>query len=146
MKKNEIRRRSAGFTLIELMITVAVVALLAAVALPSYRSQVRKSHRTEAKNAVLDLAGREESLYATTHAYSGTASDLGYSTFTPVGNGGYYNVTITPSSPTNTFTITATAIGDQANDTSCKTFVVTQTGAQSATDSSGADSTSTCWK
>lgn len=138
------KSKSSGFTLMELMITVAIVAMLASIALPAYTSHVRKSRRTEAKNALLDLAGREESLYATKNAYSATPSDLGYTTFTPVGSG-FYDVAITPTPPTNTFTITATAIGSQAKDTSCSKFIVDQTGAQSSQDSSGTDSTSTCW-
>lgn len=142
--KHTPRHGPAGFTLIELMITVAIVALLATIALPSYRNHILRSHRTEAKNALLDLAGREESLFATTNTYSSTATDLGYGTFTPVGSG-YYNVKI--NVPTaNTFTITATATGNQTDDTSCLTFVVAQTGVQSSADSSGADTTSTCWK
>ncbi len=53
-----------GFTLIELMVTIMVAAILAAIAVPSYTSQIRKSRRTEARNAVLDAAAREERLFA----------------------------------------------------------------------------------
>ena len=55
----------AGFTLIELMIVVVVLTLLAAIAIPTYSNQIRKSRRSEAKSALLDLAGREERFMAT---------------------------------------------------------------------------------
>jgi len=56
----------AGFTLVELMVTVMIAAILLAIAVPSYQAYIRKSRRTEAKTAVLDLAGREETLFSTT--------------------------------------------------------------------------------
>ena len=51
-------RRHAGFTLVELMITVVILAIVVSIAMPSYSVQVRKSRRTEARTALLDLAGR----------------------------------------------------------------------------------------
>jgi prepilin-type N-terminal cleavage/methylation domain-containing protein len=54
-----------GFTLIELMVTLVVATILLAIAIPSYLNQIRESRRTEAKTALLDLAGREETLYST---------------------------------------------------------------------------------
>lgn len=138
----------SGFTLIELMITVAIVATLAMVALPAYNSQIRKSRRTDAKTALLDLAGREERLYSTTNAYSDTPSVLGYgaanSTFPMSVGSGYYQVSVNANA--GTFTLTATPIGSQVQDTACTQLIVDQTGKQSSVDSSGTDTTSTCWK
>src|SRR5438132_12993393 len=54
-----------GFTLIELMVVVAIVTILFSIAIPSYMSYIRQSRRTEAKTAVLDLAGREERFLST---------------------------------------------------------------------------------
>jgi len=134
---------AAGFTLIELMITVAIVGILATIAATSYQSQVQKSRRTDARSALLDIAGREEKLFSTTNAYGTTAAQLGYSTFTPVGNG-YYNVTVavdnTAAPPT--YLITATKTGIQASDTGCLTLFVDQTGAQGST---GTATPNTCW-
>jgi type IV pilus assembly protein PilE len=136
---------SSGFTLIELMMTVAILAIIASVALPSYVKHVQKGRRTEAKTALLDLAGREERLYSTTNAYSSVPSDLGYSGTTlpfTVGSGSYQvNITGTPTG----FTLTATAVGSQTNDTQCRSFMVNQLGQQTATNSSAVDSTSACW-
>src|SRR3954469_13542635 len=72
------RRAQCGFTLIELMITVAIIGILAAVAYPAYNSSVRKARRADAKTALLDLAQREERFMSTANTYSDKPSDLGY--------------------------------------------------------------------
>jgi len=74
-------RYSRGVTLIELMIVVVIVSILAAVALPSYTAYVLRSHRVEAKTALLDLAGREERYYSTSQTgafYTNLNTALGY--------------------------------------------------------------------
>ncbi len=135
-------------TLVELMVTVAIVAILATIATTSYTSQVQKSRRTDARSALLDLAGREEKLFSTTNAYSATLSDLGYNSAT-VGSG-YYTVAIvspdTVGQPTvtgPTYAITATAVGSQLGDTQCLTLSVNQTGLQSSTPTT--TPAATCW-
>ena len=132
----------AGFTLIELMVTIVVAATLISIAVPTYMGQIRKSRRTEARTAVLDLATREERYYSVNNSYSQAAADLGYGADTGqiqnlvVGNG-YYQVTVTSTAaiaPARAgFSVVATAIGAQAKDTSCLTFTVDQTGAQTST-------------
>jgi type IV pilus assembly protein PilE len=135
-----------GFTLIELMVTVAIVAILATIATTSYTSQIQKSRRTDARSALLDLAGREEKLFSTTNAYSATLSDLGYSSAT-VGSG-YYTVAIVSPDPAQaatipTYAITATAVGPQLGDTQCLTLSVNQTGLQSSAPAT--TPAATCW-
>lgn len=71
-------RRSAGFTLVELMITLAIVAILVAIAYPSYSNYIMKSHRADAKTALLDLASRQERYFALQNNYASTPSALGY--------------------------------------------------------------------
>jgi type IV pilus assembly protein PilE len=153
-------RRAAGFTLVELMVTIAIGAVLLAIAIPSYQSQIRKSRRSEARNAVLELASREERYYSIYNLYSQLPSDLGYAdpaatgtTWASVGaiGSGYYTVSVTKNDPTvgppptpGTYTIIATATGAQLKDTACRKFQVTNTGQQTASDSSGAAATS-CW-
>src|SRR5437016_7599183 len=69
--------RAAGFTLVELMVVVAIATILFAIAVPSYITYVRQSRRTEARTAVLDLAGREERFFSTNGAaYTGAANQL----------------------------------------------------------------------
>jgi type IV pilus assembly protein PilE len=144
-------RKIAGFTLIELVVAMVIAAILAAIAIPSYSSYVRKSRRTDAKTALLDIASLEERLYSTTNAYSSTPTDLGYTgAFPVILGGGDYKVDITAGAPVTlatstapaSFSFTATALNDQANDTQCVTMTVTSTGVQSASpDNSGA-----CWR
>jgi type IV pilus assembly protein PilE len=142
-------RGQRGFTLIELLIAMVIASILAAIAIPSYSSYIMKSRRTEAKSALLNLAALEERYFSTNNSYTQTPSDLGYATAAilplPVGSGLYYNITnlvatpaIAPTSTTTvgtpwTYTITATAIGTQANDTACATFTITSGGVQTAT-------------
>jgi type IV pilus assembly protein PilE len=132
---------SKGFTLVELMVTVAIGAILAALVIPGYASQVRKSRRTEARTAVVDAAAREERYFATNNKYSVLPADLGYALF-PAPVGSYYTLTVTcGTDPTcaTSFLVTATASApSQQKDTACLSFSVDQTGLQSATGT-------TCW-
>lgn len=126
-----------GFTLVELMVTVAIVAILATIATTSYTSQIRKSRRTDARSAVLDLAGREEKLFSTTNAYSNDPVVLGYGAGPwpiPIGSA-YYQLSVAVNAPANppSYTVTAQAINAQAADVDCQTLSVDQTGTQSVT-------------
>jgi type IV pilus assembly protein PilE len=149
------RLDSSGFTLVELMITVVIVAILASIAIPAYNAQIRKSRRTEAKTALLDLAGREERFFNTNNAYTNVPANLGYTALTPtltnlvVGNG-YYTVTVNVPSvapaPAAPYSIDAAPVGDQANDLQCATFTVVSTGQQIATSTIDASASTDCWK
>ena len=146
-----------GFTLIELVVTMLIAAILAAVAIPAYSNYVRKAHRTDAKNALLDMASLEERFFSTNNYYTANFTDLGYGTngTSIIVGSGYYSVAqpviVPASAPTTTspgtpatYTIVATAINDQLKDTSCRTYTVTSGGVQSATDSASNPAT-TCW-
>jgi type IV pilus assembly protein PilE len=148
------RSRVAGFTLVELMVTLVVATVLFTIALPSYQTQIRKSRRVEAKTAVLDLAGREETLYSTTNAYSVASASVGYGAggFPASVGSNYYTVTVVipnPASPAGqpSFLVTARPVAgtNQAKDTACASFSVDQLGNQSALNSAGADNSKTCW-
>lgn len=139
---------SAGFTLIELMIAVAIVGILATIAATSYQSQVQKGRRTDARSALLDLAGREEKLFSVTNAYSAVPTDLGYAGAgfpIPLGDN-YYNLDVAappavpPALPT--YTLRAIAIGIQAGDTKCQTLTLDQSGLQGST---GSGTPAECW-
>jgi type IV pilus assembly protein PilE len=137
-----------GFTLIELMVVVVIVAILAAIAIPGYTSQIRKSRRTDARNALLDAAAREERFYATNNYYSVTSSDLGYGAAWSayVVGGNYYSLSAGACTIVNThctdYTFTATAINSQAKDTACTALTLTSVGAQLST---GSATAATCW-
>jgi len=157
-------RTARGFTLIELMVVVVIATILLSLAVPSYMSHVRQSRRTEAKTAVLDLAGREERFFATNGVnYSQLAADLGYTSMPALAIGsGYYNLSVctpaaagcggTPAPPagwaapaTPNYLIIAVPTGGQVADTQCAAFFVDSTGRQMAADSTGQDATTTCW-
>jgi type IV pilus assembly protein PilE len=133
------------------MITVVILSILATVALPMYLRQVRESRRTDARTALMDLAGREERYYATNNSYSSSASALGYPSFPVTVGSGYYQIAAPtlpdPNATAPSFLITATPVAGkgQDQDTTCASFTVESTGKQSAKDSSGNDQSSTCW-
>lgn len=144
----------SGFTLIELMVTVVVAAILFSIAIPSYLNQIRESRRTEAKTALLDLAGREETLFSTQNLYSAVPTTVGYTggAFPVTVGSGYYTVTVVvpnPAAPAAqpSFIITATPVAgtSQAKDTACQSFSVDQLGNQTALNSGGADNSAACW-
>jgi type IV pilus assembly protein PilE len=141
--------KSAGFTLIELMVTIVIGTILLTIAIPSYMSEIRKSRRTDARNAVLDAATREERYFSTANVYTQLAANLGYgAAFPPTVGSGYYTLGVvagTAANGTSTYVITATATGSQVKDTACASFSVNQIGQQSALTSGAVDSTTTCW-
>lgn len=135
-----------GFTLIELMITVVVVSILAAIAYPSYQSYVLKSRRVDARNALLDLASRQERFYSVNNKYSLTASDLGYSNLPydvpSSGSTSYYQLSIASTDSGKTWTATAAPQGTQTNDV-CASFTLDDKGTRANTGTG--QSRSDCW-
>ena len=106
-----------GFTLIELMITVAIIGVLAAIALPSYQSHIRKSNRSLAKSQILDLANREQQFLLANRAY-GTKTQMtaaGYALPTELTTRYDWDIEV-GASTAPTYTITFTAKGSQLTD------------------------------
>ena len=123
-----------GFSLIELMITVAIVALLAAIALPSYNNSVRKAKRMDAKIALLDMASRQERFFSTNNTYTNVAANLGYTTLpASVPGSGTTTYEISVSSATaGAYILLATPKTDQLKD-SCGSYSINQLGVQANT-------------
>jgi type IV pilus assembly protein PilE len=118
-KPSPARSKTGGFTLIELMITVAIVAILAAVALPSYRQYVIRSKRSAAQAQMMDIANREQQFLLANRNYADktalTAS--GYALPSDVSvNYGYDIVLSTTGAPGFTLTLTPLPQGGQASD------------------------------
>jgi type IV pilus assembly protein PilE len=109
-------KRERGFTLIELMITVAVVGILAAIALPSYEAYVRRSKRAEAQALLQDIALKQQQMLLDTRAYVGTLAALNLSVSASLTPRYALAITVgTGAAPT--FTATATPISAQLADT-----------------------------
>ena len=131
--------RQAGITLIELMMVLTIVAILGAIAVPSYTQYTRRAHRTDAKTALLRLATNQERFYLQNRRYgTNAAADLAALGFnSALSENGAYAITITAADPTSGFTATATAVAggafDQRNDTDCLQFKIDETGRRSAT-------------
>lgn len=124
-----------GFTLIEILIAVAIVGILMAIALPSYRDSQLRSARAEAKTALLEVASMQERFYSLNNSYSTNANPLvspAEATYTSTN--GEYVVTVAAcggGSITNCFIATATPQGGQADD-SCGNLTLTSTGVRAA--------------
>lgn len=129
--------RIAGFTLIELMVVVAVVAILASIAVPSYQEQVRKSRRAQAKADLVEYAQMAERFFTVNNTYAGFTLPT---TQSPrEGGTAHYTLAVVPTA--TTFTLTATAAGSQASDR-CGNLGITNTGQKSETGSASLDE---CW-
>jgi len=125
-----------GFTLIELMVTVAIVGILAGIAYPSYQDSVMKSRRADAKGALLGFANAMERHFTETNSYLGAGTTNGntgiptvFSAVSPVDGGtAYYNLTINAATA-GSYTLNAAPTGAQTNE-KCGTLSLTQTGAR----------------
>lgn len=129
-------RNHTGFTLIELMVTVIILGIIAAIALPSYQEQVRKTRRVNAQSDLLELASYMERYYTENFTYAGASLPFDES---PKGGGTkYYDLSIAASNATS-YRLAATPKNAQSDDR-CKTLTVNHRGEQK-TSSSAND----CW-
>ncbi len=167
MDRTEKMRSTAayGFSLIELMITVVIIGLLASIAYPAYTQYTTKSRRTDAYNALTQVANDLEKFYSECSAYptnmtattrsctlpAGTpAGSLGQGATANVSLNQYYALKIevppTAGVPPSGYLITATAQGRQASDKTCATITFDNTGAKGAKNNLSIVTTTSCWK
>ncbi|CAH0186243.1 type IV pilin protein [Stenotrophomonas indicatrix] len=132
-----LRRKARGFTLIELMITVAVIAILAAVAIPSYSEHVRKSRRAQAKADLVELAQQLERFHTVQNTYSGMSLPF---TESPRDGKSYYTLSLSGAATSSAFTLQAVPGTGQDKD-KCGTLTLDQAGRKTPTEAKVAG----CW-
>jgi len=131
--------KNLGFSLIELLISVAIIGILAGVAYPSYTDFVTRSNRAEAQRELMRLANLQEQVFVDTRAYAANMIGLGIATIAYTTETGNYVITVSAQTAT-TFTLTATAQSTQAtNDSACSTITINNAGQQGG-------ASSHCWE
>ena len=135
--------KDQGFTLIELMITVVIVAILASVAVPSYQNQMQKARRADAYDCLLNAAQRQENFFYQNNTYASTVDALGM-TAQSCGDGDYYELAVTTGNATS-YLLTASRVAGspQIKDTRCGDLTLSSAGEKSNVNGSlpGSD----CW-
>lgn len=136
--------RQAGFTLIEVMIVVAIIGILAAIAYPSYTEYVQRGNRTEGQALLSDAAARQERYFSQNNTYVTAADDIGKLGMNLSNNRsatGKYVFSVSKVNGDGGYTLTAT---QQFSDTKCGNLTLTANGVKGAT-GTGATA-SDCWR
>lgn len=137
------KAKARGFSLIELMVTIAIVGILAAIAIPSYSNYVVRGNRSAAQSYILSAANKQEQYMLDARQYANTMALLGLSS-TPTDAPNYsMSITVNNSATPPTYTITATPTGSQATrDTQCGNLTIDQSGTKGI---SGTGTVDSCW-
>lgn len=130
-----------GFTLLELMITVAILSVIATLAIPSYQNYVIEARRADGQIALVRLAQLQEQHHSLNANYATTLAALGAAT---ASDEGFYTLSVANAGCTGSYVgcyqLTATATGAQASDAACATLTLDQSGTRGAS-GGGTD----CW-
>jgi type IV pilus assembly protein PilE len=137
------QRMSGGFTLIEIMIVVGIVAILTAIALPSYSSYVLRSKLPEAFSTLSDLRIKLEQSYQDNSRYSDVAAGTACPPGVPMPTGKYFTYTCSAVDTDSAQTYTLTATGKDS--VSGFTYTVTNTNVRATTATAWGDTSSVCW-
>lgn len=133
-------KRLRGFTLIELMVVVVIIAVLAAVAIPMYGKYAFRARRADGQDLLQRISMAQERFYATHNKY-GTLADIGFEN-PAISEKGYYSVSLAfPGNNSLKFLATAAPLGAQQND-DCASLTVNNAGVRDAT---GSTTNGKCW-
>ena len=141
-------KRLRGFTLLEMLVTVAIAAVLAAIAYPNFLDSIRKGRRSDAMGFMSKVQQAQEQWRANKSAYTADMSPAGLSVALVSSDApspkGYYKVTVTvpPGASESSYTITATATGSQAADAMCAVMSMTMAAGNMTYDSTSGQA---CW-
>lgn len=143
----------AGFTLVDLVTALAIMALLACIAVPSYRAELARTRRADARAALLSLAAAEESFHTTCSAYASVLDDTTESSceasrlrFPGSAGQGAYSLEVTSADAAGWAALaTVRAGGPQQADTRCQALGLTSTGNRTARTADGAANHAECW-
>lgn len=129
------RRHAVGFTLIEILIVVAIIGILAAIAVPSYSSYMTDARRTDAISFLSEVAGEQVRYFSNNNQYATTMKELGYGdAATVVTPEGHYVISVSNDTALK-FVLTATPVtgGKQADDVECANLTISHTGQKKST-------------
>lgn len=142
--------KANGFTLVEVMITVAIIAILATLALPSYERYISKSNRVDATTEIMKLAAAQEKYYLQNNRYADEALLAAYINggTTLETQSGYYGVAVSAVDYKEDFVLTLTPPSGTRQfikDTPCRDIIMDHTGQRTSKNAAGTDSTDECW-
>lgn len=147
---NKSRRSQAGITLMELLVVCVIIGILGAIALPGYRQYMIRTNRTDAKTALMSVAGGMERCFTRFSRYDDDDCEI-LDDYASTGDGvategGHYRIKLAALPSATEFTLQAIPKDGQAQDTKCATLSIDQAGRQFASGSAKDDAVAQCWR